>query len=292
MLMYLQRRRLLVRPDGILTVTALFLLAALLLALPRLVLAAEEAASVQRVQGLDVDSVVVHGRIEVEISQGDKAELLLRGRQGDLEPPPFQVRDRTLLLGLPAGARSSAISGVQYKLTLPTLTRLQLLGSGDVFVRPFTTPALSVLVDGSGDLRLYELEAGNVRFDMRGSGDIQAARLEAESVRLTLTGSGDIQLGHVDTASMYTVVNGSGDVSVSEGGHSGSTEISIVGSGDVDFATLDIDRAEINIVGSGNVSLGETGELDVTILGSGDVHYRGDPDVKQTVFGAGRLVRK
>ena len=278
----LQRRRLLVRPNGILPVAALFLLAALLLALPQLVLATD-AADVQRVDGLDVDEVVVHGSIEVEINQGDQPELLLRGRH---------VRERTLVLGIPAGGRSSTVRNVQYKLTLPTLVRLQLMGSGDVFVRPFTSPVLSVMVDGSGDVRLYDLDAGDVRFDMRGSGDIEAAKLEAESVRLALTGSGDIHLGEVVTESMRAVVNGSGDVSTGKGSRSVSTEINIVGSGDVDFASMDSDRAEINIIGSGNARVGEIRELDVTIMGSGDVHYRGDPDINQTLFGSGRVQRK
>ncbi|MDO8862130.1 DUF2807 domain-containing protein [Haliea sp. E1-2-M8] len=291
MLINLRRKRLLVSPNGILPVAALFMLAALLLALPRLALA-EDAIQVQRVAGLDVNEVLVHGAIEVEISQGDTAELLLRGRQNELEPPPFHVRERTLVLGLPAGDRSSRIKDVQYKLTLPTLARLQLLGSGDVFVRPFTTPALSVMVDGSGDVRLYDLDSGSVRFDMRGSGDIQAANVQAESVRLTLTGSGDIQLGQVVAESIEAVVNGSGDLSIGKDSRSGTTGINVVGSGDVNFAGLDSTEAEINIVGSGTARVGEVRALDVTIMGGGDVYYRGDPDIDQTIFGSGRLQRK
>lgn len=290
MAMYTQRRRLLLRPKGTLRVAAVFLLATLLLALPRLALA--EDAGVQRVAGLDVDEVVVHGSIEVEISQGDTAELLLRGRPNDLEPLPFHVRERTLVLGLPAGARSSKGRDVQYKLTLPTLARLQLLGSADVFVRPFITPALAVIVDGSGDVRLYNLNTDSARFDMRGSGDIQAARVEAGSVRLTLSGSGDIQLGQVVTESMQAVVNGSGDISSDKGSRSGSTEITIVGSGEVNFSGLDSDSAEINIIGSGTARVGEVRKLEATIMGGGDIHYRGEPDIDQTLFGSGRLRRK
>ncbi|MEQ8800414.1 GIN domain-containing protein [Haliea sp.] len=290
MFLYTQHRGLLVRPKGILRVAAVFVLAALLLALPRLALA--EAAGVQRVEGLDVDEVVVHGSFEVEIRQGEKPELLLRGRPGDLEPLPFHVRERTLVLGRPAGADSSRGRDVQFKLTLPTLARLQLLGSADVFVRPFTTPALTVIVDGSGDVRLYNLATDSARFDMRGSGDVQAARVDAGAMHLSLSGSGDIHLGTVVTERMQAVVNGSGDISSDNGSRSGSTEISIVGSGEVNFAGLDSDRAEINIVGSGTARIGEIGELDATIIGSGDIHYRGDPDIDQTLFGSGRLQRK
>jgi hypothetical protein len=286
--MYPKRRRLLVRTDSVLPVAVLFVLAALLLVLPRWVLAAD----VQRVAGLDVDQVVVHGSIRVEISQGDSPELLLRGPASELESSPFHVRGRTLVLGLPAAASRSTVKAVQYKLTLPTLSRVQLQGSGEVFVRPFSTPALSVLVDGSGDVRLYDLDTGRARFEMRGSGDIQAVKVRAESVRLTLTGSGDIHFGQVLAESMQAVVNGSGDVSSGADSRSETIEISIVGSGDVNFAGFDGDQAEITIVGSGDARVGDIRSLAATILGSGDVYYRGDPTIDQTIFGSGRLQRK
>ncbi|MEQ9463582.1 MAG: DUF2807 domain-containing protein [Haliea sp.] len=291
MLRYLQHGRLLVRPDGILPVAAIFLLGALLLALPRLALAADETG-VQRVDGLDVEEVVVHGSTEVEISQGDTTVLLLRGRDSELEPAPFHVRGRSLVLGLPAGSPATAVTGVQYKLTLPTLAGLQLRGSGDVFVRPFTTPALTVVIDGSGDVYLYDLETDSARFDMRGSGDIQAARVRAGSVRLTLTGSGDIALGSVETDSMYAALNGSGDVSSGEGSRGAATEINIIGSGEVNFAGLDGDHAGINIVGSGTARVGVFRSIDAAIMGSGDIYYQGDPEIEQALFGSGRILRK
>jgi hypothetical protein len=286
-----KHKRLLVSTGSIRPLAALFLLAALLLALPRLTVAAT-AAEVQRVDGLDVDQVVVHGSIQVEITQGDSPELLLKGDPNELEPSPFHVRGRSLVLGLPADASRSTVRNVKYKLTLPTLSRLQLVGSGEVYVRPFATPALTVLVDGSGDVRLYDLDTDRARFDMRGSGSIQAAKVQAESVRLSLTGSGDIHLGQVLAQNTQAVVNGSGEVSSGVDSRSEITGISIVGSGDVNFAGLDGDQAEITIVGSGDASLGETRSLAATILGSGDIYYRGDPAIDQTILGSGRLQRE
>jgi len=277
--------------DSILPTTALLLLAALLLALPRLALAAD-SAEVRRVDGLDVDQVIVHGSSQVEITQGDSPELLVRAAASKLEPPPFHVRGRTLVMGLPAGVNPATVPGVKYKLTLPTLARVELLGSGEVFVRAFATPDMSVLVDGSGDVRLYGLDADRASFEMRGSGEIQVARVQAASLRLSLTGSGDIHLGQVLAESMQTVINGSGDLSSGVDSHSEITGINIVGSGDVNFATLDSDQVQITIVGSGDASVGETRSLAATILGSGDIYYRGDPAIDQTIFGSGRLQRE
>ena len=62
---------------------------------PSLVIQAE----VMRVGDLDVDKVWVTGDVEVEISQGQQAELLLRGDSEDLHKQPFYTRDGALVLG-------------------------------------------------------------------------------------------------------------------------------------------------------------------------------------------------
>lgn len=191
--MYLKSRHFLVGRNGILPVAALFLLGALLLALPQLALAAD----VQRVEGLDVDEVVVHGSVEVEITQSDGTELLIRGRPSDLQPAPFHIRGRTLLLGLPEGGRSSKLKDLQFKLTLPTLARLQLRGSGDVFVRSLSTPALTLT--GSGDIHLGPVTAEEIAAVVNGSGDISSGKgSTSAAVEISIVGSGEVNFSALD----------------------------------------------------------------------------------------------
>lgn len=258
----------------------------LLLVLPGVV-DAGESADVLRVTGFDVHKVEIQGAVDVEISQGATAELLLRGAPASLSPEPFHVRGQTLVLGTPAGS-AQVSSGVAFKLTLPALESVLIAGSGDVFIRPLDTATFTLRVDGSGDAHLYALRAEKVRIDMRGAGDVQVAELVVQQLRLRLSGAGDIQLGPLQAESLEAVVNGAGDIVAGEG-RSAAVSVTVVGSGDVSFAGLEIDEAEVSVIGSGGIRLGPTSRLRATIMGSGDISYTGEPEIDQNVIGSGQL---
>ncbi|GAB3318630.1 head GIN domain-containing protein [Haliea atlantica] len=266
---------------------------ALALCLAGLLLALPSAAETRRVQGLaGVQSVQIFGAVEVEISQGPEAELLFRGEKSRLSPPPFYRSDNTLVLGRSAEAPERNIGGIQYRLSLPSLEALQILGSADVYLRPLETPLLRVTLEGSADLRLFELTAERAEFSLRGSGDLHAARLRVDDLQLSLAGSGDLMLGEVQARWLRATINGSGDIAVTEAGWSDRLDVSVLGSGDADFRGLDGTNAEVNIIGSGEVRLGVLEALEANILGSGDVIYRGEPQLEQRIIGSGSLSRK
>ena len=259
----------------------------LLLVVPTLVSAGQDP-DVLRVTGLDVRSVEVQGAVDVEISQGDTAELLLRGAPASLNPEPFHVRGQTLVLGAGAGS-GKTVGGVAFKLTLPTLDSLLISGSGDVFVRALEVANFSLRVNGSGDAHLFALHADTARIDMRGAGDVQVAELSVQELHLRLSGAGDIQLGPLQAESLQAVLNGAGDIAVADAGRSAAVAVTVVGSGDVNFAALVMDEAKVTVVGSGSVRLGPSVRLQATIMGSGDITYAGEPDIDQNVIGSGQL---
>lgn len=246
-----------------------------------------------RVEGLEgVSRVQVFGGVEVEISQGLEAELLLRGKPNRLDPPPFYRSGDTLVLGRSADRPDSKVSGVQYRLTLAGLERLEVLGSATVYVRPLQSETLRVSLDGSADVRLFDVTSGRVHLAVRGSGDLQVAQLQADDVNLSVRGSGDLLLGEMQARAVRAVINGSGDIGGSGAATAERLSVSVVGSGDVDFRVLDGDTFEVSVIGSGGVRLGEARQLSVTIMGSGDVEYRGEPILDQSVIGSGSLSGK
>ncbi|GAB3278591.1 GIN domain-containing protein [Parahaliea aestuarii] len=254
---------------------------------------AASAEETRRVEGLDFDAVMVYGDVEVEISQGDTVELLLRGDREELDLQPFLVDGTTLLLGGSRESRRADFDGVKFRLTTPTLEHLEVKGSGDVYVQPFTSDSLFVSAAGTGNVRLFEVESGSTTLQLSGSGRIQLARLTSRELKVALSGSGDIQLGEVDARGVEVSVRGSGDISLESARRADNLELSIVGSGDVDFRNMDSGRAEVNIVGSGDARIGEIEVLEVNILGSGDVVYRGSPVIEQDLLiGSGDLRRE
>ncbi len=256
-----------------------------------LLAAAQPRAETQRVEGLEFSLVEVRGDVEVEVSQGETAELLLRGDGEVLAKQPFHVVGETLVLGASKEYPQESFDDVKFKLSTPRLRQLRLRGGGDVYLQPVQLDELHLVLDGSGDVKAFAIKAREITLLANGSGDLQVASLETRDLKLVMSGSGDIQLGHVAGEVVEVALKGSGDVSVQEPGSAERIEINIAGSGDVDLSTLAAPAAEVNIVGSGTGRLGEVEALEVHILGSGDVHYRGEPRLQQSVFGSGELHR-
>jgi hypothetical protein len=122
---------------------------------------------------------------------------------------------------------------------------------------------------------------------LNGSGNISSSStLHGMDLEIDLNGSGDINLG-VDAENVESKINGSGNINLK--GSAKNQHIQINGSGNVeasDFASGDV-RVTIN--GSGDCKVMATSALKVVIRGSGNVYYKGSPDVSTEVKGSGTV---
>ena len=114
-------------------------------------------AEVRSVEGLRFSKVLLQGANQLEIRPGETGELKFRGDPRDLEPPPFVLDGDTLRLGSTAAGRE--VDDIQYKLAVTQLEALQVVGSGEAFVKPLDATRLVISLDGSGAIRLYDLTA-------------------------------------------------------------------------------------------------------------------------------------
>lgn len=123
---------------------------------------------------------------------------------------------------------------------------------------------------------------------IKGSGDIRSQGVfRSTTMDLTIQGSGDLDL-ELEAASIKATVQGSGDVLLH--GSTDSFETRIQGSGDVNAMELEAIDVKASIMGSGNVAVQCNGLLDVSIMGSGDILYRGEPrEIIQNIKGSGAI---
>ncbi|ASZ10771.1 DUF2807 domain-containing protein [Chitinophaga pendula] len=84
-------------------------------------------------------------------------------------------------------------------------------------------------------------------------------------------------------------VNGSGNARLE--GQTRLYKSEINGSGDVIAHGLQTKEARIRIHGSGNHSISVEELMDIRILGSGDIRYKGSPTIRSSIMGSGRLIR-
>ncbi len=139
----------------------------------------------------------------------------------------------------------------------------------DVLRYDITMPELeAVTLDGSGDMNVGSFSAEDILLAVDGSGDIVAEDLQVERLELAISGSGDARLaGRTDT-----FIAG------------------IDGSGEIDAQGLQAQEVRLGISGAGEAEVCALVALDVSVSGSGDITYYGEPSEPSVdISGAGNV---
>jgi hypothetical protein len=123
-------------------------------------------------------------------------------------------------------------------------------GSRDPLTIEITAPAVRrFTLNGSGDLTLRSYDQPDLTLEINGSGDIQATG-KAGQLDLRVAGSGEADLSALDAGDTKVSVAGSGSARIAP---HGAAEVEVAGSGDVDVTTQPT-RLVTNVAGSGAVN--------------------------------------
>lgn len=123
--------------------------------------------------------------------------------------------------------------------------------------------------------------------EINGSGKIVIINsYRTQRANYTINGSGDIE-AKVIAKEIKSKINGSGDLHLF--GQTQNHKIQINGSGDLKAKNLISNNCNITINGSGNADLSVLEKLDVSIVGSGDITYLGDPVIESNITGNGKI---
>ena len=208
---------------------------------------------------------------ELTLRQGGDFQVVVDAEPEDLKRITTEVSGRSLAVRWKDGVfgmfGGNAEGPIRVEVTLPTLTALEVAGSGNADAGTWLTDSLELEVNGSGSVRFAELATEELTLDVSGSGNVHIAQLDCAVARIEVHGSGDVELS----------------------GAADHQEIEVMGSGDVDVRNLEGSRVEVEIMGSGDVAVWANEQLDAEIMGSGDVRYRGSPSVDREEHGSGEV---
>lgn len=194
-------------------------------------------------------SVDLRGSDDVQVKIGPSFAVQAQGDPKVLDQLDIRVDGTTLRVGRKDGSSWGFHHdrGAIVTVTLPRLLGASVAGSGDL-----TADA------GEGDFR------GSVA----GSGNLKVAQLQGGNIDLSIAGSGDMTIA--GTATRFSAnVAGSGDLDARALTAAGA-DVSVAGSGNV-AGTVNGD-AKVSIVGSGDVDLGKGARCAVSAMGSGEAH--------------------
>ncbi len=221
---------------------------------------------------LDLDefeSFALEGSFDIEVNYGEEQKVEAIGNLNIIERLNTWVEDGHWKAKLAKG--SYANFSLKIKITLPEISR--------------------VILEGSGDIRVYSANSNNIVFILNGSGNIlvPASLNNISKAKIVIEGSGNIKLDDISADEIESKIEGSGNIQVS--GTTTEQTIKIEGSGTFKGYDMESDQTSVYIYGSGDVNINTSETLYVKIEGSGDVKYKGSPSVTSDIDGSGRIVR-
>ena len=217
-----------------------------------------------------VKRIILEGRGEVLLEQGEQAKMTIRAEDYLLAKLKTEVRGGRLELGFRNmfdNLFQMDHPTIQYHIIVPNLEGFSVVGSGTVRCPALQAGPLELAINGSGTMRFEDVQAQDLRIAIPGSGEVALGRLESDTLEIRLSGSGR----------------------VSAAGQAKQVDAGVSGSGKLRLARLQCQRAQVRISGSGSAELDAQEELEIRISGSGEIRYAGQPAIRQSISGSGRV---
>jgi hypothetical protein len=209
--------------------------------------------------------VDLKGSMDVTIVVGQPRSITIRGDDNLIDEVRTKVDGETLAISNRHSYKSKI--GLLVAIHVPTLSGVELNGSGTIDVQGVEGASFAADLSGSGDITLNG-KATRLDLDISGSGSTRFDGLTAHEVCVELSGSGDIEAS----------------------GKTDRLDVSIPGSGNVRLDHLVARDAYIDISGAGDVRVWAVDSLVADISGSGNIAYGGNPhQVRKDVSGSGEV---
>lgn len=201
----------------------------------------------------DYEGISLSGWFDVELVAGNEGEISLKGEENLLEHIITDVKGDKLIIKVEKGMNLRPSS---WK-------------NGILITVPIES-ITSVTLSGSGDIvGKTRIETGQFHTTMSGSGDI-TLDIEANAIHASMSGSGDMLLR----------------------GHTTDFEATISGSGDIKAFDLEADNVNATVSGSADIRVTAHKSIKARVSGSGDIHYKGNPEKIDTkTSGSGDITK-
>lgn len=165
---------------------------------------------------------------------------------------------------------------------------ISVAGSGDVKGKNiFCQEGLRIALSGSGDITMQQLVCNQFDVSLAGSGDVSMSNVNANTAKVSLAGSGDLKLEGVTCTEANVNAAGSGCIEMY--GETNKSHFELAGSGEILAAGFKAKEADVSIAGSGDVECHATVHLKASISGSGEVGYKGNPELTVPKRGVHKL---
>jgi hypothetical protein len=137
------------------------------------------------------DSVRLEGAAGIEWKRGNPTSLIVEGKQDAVENTITEVAGGTLVVSQKQNLRNTGKLTV--RLVSPSISKVELLGAGNVTITDVDVPSLDVLLTGAGSVSLAGT-ADEVKLSISGTGNVDAKGLKSETATVSLSGAGNVDV--------------------------------------------------------------------------------------------------
>lgn len=157
------------------------------------------------------NKVVLEGAMDIDIKIGDTTSIELTADDNLIDLIDIKAKASTLIVGFTQNSSFSSITPITVKLTTPSLTAVEIKGTGDISVDGLNEDNFNAVVMGCGDIYLSG-KSHAASFEIMGNGDITASALTVNSLVARVMGNGDMEVVAIE--SLDAKVMGNGDIDV------------------------------------------------------------------------------
>ncbi len=218
------------------------------------VLVATPAAAAQRGFSVtDFDRVRVVGGVDVSIVKGRATTARAEGARDSIEALTVEVIDRELVVRITArtGASGADLTPPLVTITVPTLSRIRVMGNGSVNVAEIVGANGNVSLSGNGVLSIGRIAVDRGSISLAGAGTIRAAGT-AKLLTASVLGTGNVDAAGLSVADLTLNSSTSGSVAI---GATRSAKVIASGAGDVRVGGKA--ACTVRNAGSGTVACGK-----------------------------------
>jgi hypothetical protein len=249
-----------------------------------------------------------NGSFEVFVSQAEEFSVEVVAYENLLPIIETYISGYTLVLETKNNSCYKSSPSIKIYVSMPDLGVLELNGSGSVMADIAESQVFECVNNGSGTMSVDVVFSDNFHLANSGSGLVDVKEVHAKEVRFVQSGSGIIDTGEIldsetlsikhsssgnvrtiltDGLKLNAILSGSGRIDLS--GEAVEADYTLNSSGRIDALNLMTYDAIAASSGSGKIFVWATEFLEVTISGSGDIIYRGDPQISFRITGSGSL---
>lgn len=221
----------------------------------------------------DFKGIDLKAAANVFVKQGATYKVTVEGQKNILDVVETVVENNILLIKHKDGAWSMSYDKLNVYIETPSVSSLEISGSGDMMVESaFTSDDFTIELSGSGNIKMPN-------------------GLTTKNLKASIGGSGDINIGSSTTTELEANIHGSGNFNIKGSGDKAKFEVT--GSGDINANEFITKSTEAHTTGSGNIKCHATEKLDAHVTGSGDIDCKGNPpSVQSKATGSGEIKTK